>query len=374
MTGRALVALLGPLGVAIAMGPLGSAGAAAVTNEPALFPEQRDGKIGYVDRSGTFVIPPRFTEAHRFSCGLARVSLDPKTSNREYAFMDSTGRVVIAASSEHRLDFWDDLAITGCGDECWYMDRTGNRGVPGVFISAQLFGEGLAGITRRRDEAGKARWQVIDKSGAVVITQEYSSVAMFSQGLAGVLVDEKWGYIDRTGTMVIRPQFFECDPFSEGLAVVSARTDGQRDDAPLELYSIRDGAVDARGHMAIPFVYFDLKPFSEGLAVAALTERKYGFVDSTGGVVIAFQYHYAKPFSEGLAAVDTPDGYGYIDKTGAMVIPPQFSDAEPFSQGVATVYVEGEFHSIDNKGKRLVPSSDPPRGNRERRPPARKRW
>ena len=50
------------------------------------------GKWGYIDRAGTFVIPPRFDEAWGFSEGLAAVRQDGL-----WGFVDRTGRLPIPA-------------------------------------------------------------------------------------------------------------------------------------------------------------------------------------------------------------------------------------------------------------------------------------
>ena len=67
-------------------------------------------------------------------------------------------------------------------------------------------------------EAGKLGY--IDKTGKVVISQQFDDVSPFSEGLAWAGIGDKCGYIDKTGNYVIAPQFDGASFFSEGLAAV----------------------------------------------------------------------------------------------------------------------------------------------------------
>ncbi|ENA9430640.1 WG repeat-containing protein, partial [Campylobacter coli] len=49
-----------------------------------------NGRWGFIDRSGKFVIKPKFDSIWDFSEGLAKVEL-----NRKYGFMDKNGKIVI---------------------------------------------------------------------------------------------------------------------------------------------------------------------------------------------------------------------------------------------------------------------------------------
>jgi hypothetical protein len=60
-----------------------------------LFPVVKDGKWGYVDRTGKVVVAPRFDAAGRFSEGLAPVRL-----GRQLGYADATGALVLAPEFE----------------------------------------------------------------------------------------------------------------------------------------------------------------------------------------------------------------------------------------------------------------------------------
>ena len=64
------------------------------------------------------------------------------------------------------------------------------------------------------------RWGFIDRKGEFAIEQKFDGANGFSDGLAGVKVDDKWGFIDKSGTIVIEPQFDGAWGFVDGLAYV----------------------------------------------------------------------------------------------------------------------------------------------------------
>ena len=67
--------------------------AAALAAPPStgpLFPIVKDGKWGYIDRTGKIAVSPRFDEAGRFSEGLAPVRL-----GKQRGYADTSGDVVL---------------------------------------------------------------------------------------------------------------------------------------------------------------------------------------------------------------------------------------------------------------------------------------
>ena len=54
---------------------------------------------------------------------------------------------------------------------------------------------------------------------------QFDGIFLFSEGIAGVKVDDKWGYIDRTGKYIIAPRFDDVFLFNE--KIVSVKVDGK---------------------------------------------------------------------------------------------------------------------------------------------------
>src|SRR2546430_7320576 len=75
-----------------------------------LFLVQKDGKSGFIDRTGKVVIPIQFDSAGNFYEGLALV-----TMNGQKAFIDATGRVVFKAAYDIINNFSEGLAAVNIG-------------------------------------------------------------------------------------------------------------------------------------------------------------------------------------------------------------------------------------------------------------------
>lgn len=232
------------------------------------------GRAGYIDKTGKFVIEPKFHSAYRFINGVARVEPDNAGSSTGYAYIDRTGKIVTPddlTPFEHRepelkLDeppeIYEDSGSNSAGR---YLITHGD-------LEMLPFSEGLA-LAKKKNTIDE--WGFVDKSFNFVIPPGiFTDARHFTEGLApaeGLVVrdgktlsqgdvgyDPHWGFVDKAGKWVIQPQFESAECFSEGLACV--QTSGK--------------------------------------------EHKYGFIDKTGKFVIPPRYSFASSFAEGLAPVD----------------------------------------------------------------------
>ena len=330
----------------------------------ALFPVEKGGKFGFIDRTGKVVIPLQFDSANDFHEGLALV-----TSNRKTMFIDTTGKTVITPQFDIVNNFSEGLAPVNVGQKRipnlglisdpgkWgYLDKKGQLVIPLKFTHAENFSEGLAAVTDGDhggfiDHAGKFVFDVpldvtlgfhegvvgvllrgtvtyFDRTGKKLpISTEYGPKSnSFSEGLVPIETKGKWGFVDRTGKLVVEPRFEDADDFSEGLAPVKISGETiwcPRDDAGNRSgFTMRWGYIDKTGKLVIPTQFESAAPFAEGLAVIHNCEQAY-FIDKTGQTVISGNFRYASSFSGGLARVETMTKdvlwSGYIDKTGKFV-------------------------------------------------------
>lgn len=307
-------------------------------------------------------IPLLLENAHSFSEGLAAVCF-----NGKWGFVDTSGNFIIAPvhlpnrdKNCNHLRFSEGLVRFG-ESFVGFMDKEGKEVIRRKYNNASGwdagngFSEGLSMIT----EGAKARGNkgFIDKTGKKVVPVKYDYVKDFSEGLAAVAIigesDNLYGYIDKTGKMVIPQRYFRANSFSEGLAAVAMGKDTKY-----------WGFIDKTGTEVIPCKYERTKHtleaefrFSEGLAAVVLN-KKFGFIDKQGNEVVPFIYDEAEAFSEGLASVKSGGKWGFIDKKGKEVIPPQYEFVRSFSEGLAVVKVrEGgiaKYGFIDKSGKMTI--------------------
>ena len=235
--------------------PLGSGNGGAFSDGLAAI-TFKSGLIGYIDRSGKIVIPPKFRDsqeldgAENFSEGLAAFTSP---------LVDSQGRDVFG-----------------------YIDKSGKIAIPAKFVKVGNFHSGVALVIFTNNVN---RYAFINKQGEILFENsklfEIIDHSEFSEGLAAVIKDDKWGFIDVNGTFVIPPKFtnvFKDTKFNEGLVPIKTQT----------TYSYECGSNPVRTQIG----YRD----------------KYGFMDRNGKFEIEPQFDGAKPFSEGLAAVRIYDG------------------------------------------------------------------
>ncbi|MFC2156887.1 WG repeat-containing protein, partial [Acidobacteriota bacterium] len=81
----------------------------------------KNGKIGYIDKTGKFIIPPRYDLGFIFREGRAAVSI-----SGQYGFIDKTGKEVIALDYNFAEVFIGGLAKVMKGEQWMYIDLNGN--------------------------------------------------------------------------------------------------------------------------------------------------------------------------------------------------------------------------------------------------------
>lgn len=345
------------LGCAVQGGNMKQAEPSPTPQYARLYPIMVDGKIGYIDETGKvkFMLPEEIYTTFLFSEGVAVAGKRVPNTNGRWGFIDETGKYVIDANFVMARPFSEGLAAVVFKENVGYIDRSGRIVIPPQFSgeggpTVRGFSEGLAAVKVFKDIE---RWGYIDRSGKFVVEPQFVAAGPFSQGRAMVAIaepswsDSKWGFIDREGRWIAKPQYQSADEFSEGLAPV--------------LLKDKVGFIDLQGQIVIKpqfdpdgsggcvqFGRVAASRFSEGLAAAQLKNnewgKQWGFIDRQGNWVIQPAFACAAPFSEGLALIGVREAegawrYGYIDKTGATVIKPQFSEASSFAGKLAHVSI-----------------------------------
>lgn len=154
-------------------------------------------KCGFMDKTGKFIIEPKFNDASSFSEGLAKVSII-KNHKEMLGFINRNGDYVIPPKFDidddflrNTTDFSEGLASLMDGpptmtkdSNFMYIDKTGEIVLRTDFFRADSFNEGLAVVY----DADNNKYGFIDKSGKIVIPVQYDYAYEFSEGLAHVAV------------------------------------------------------------------------------------------------------------------------------------------------------------------------------------------
>lgn len=278
-----------------------------------LIGKSKDGKFGFMDLRGNFVIEPAWDRVQTFSEGRVAVMKGGK-----WGFIDQEGKLI--AQPE-----WD---------------------------SVQDFSDGVAIVTKNRLKGA------IDLEGRVIVPAEWRWMLPANEGFIlyqGTGAQDS-GFFDTKGKIKLRPPegFTAAGSFSEGLAVVTETATGKA------------GFMNAEGEVVIPCKWNRAEGFSEGLAAVTTREKtgpkewihKTGFIDQSGEIVIPLEWEQGAVFGKsffkhGLAPVSRGGKGGFIDKTGKLAIPLKWATVGSFSRSgvayVATV-VDREWGWINAKG------------------------
>ena len=171
---------------------------------------QANGRWGFIDDSGTWVINPYMNDARDFAEGLARV----KTTGWQWTFIDADGDVVIDTKYGEISDFSDGRARFEDDDQWGFLDTSGNEAITPQFSEARSFSDGRAAV-----KVGD-RWGFIGTNGQFVLQPQFISAGDYAENRAPVRTENLWEYVDGSGQRVIDPQFDDARGFSEGRAAV----------------------------------------------------------------------------------------------------------------------------------------------------------
>jgi hypothetical protein len=305
----------------LALGTLAHGQQQKITRNQPLIVVQ-DGKYGYIDHQGKFVIKPQFYWASDFSGGFATVyvcgrqlSIDPSGKLGPYRFPDGE---LMPRPKDGRVGF---------------VDSSGRFTIPPAYDEALPFSEGLAAV-----RVGE-KWGFINKNGGMAIASRFEQAYYFFEGVAVAELGKRSVLINRKGE-VVASGFDRFGDIAEGRVQVSL---GQN-----------DGFIDLAGKIVVPLIYDDAASGFQGGITAVSKDGKWGYIDRLGNVKIPLQFDDAEPFYGGqLAAAKAGGKSGFIDRTGKFKFLLPYSQTAGFTNGdVAHFWTEDRrFGYVNDAGK-----------------------
>ena len=171
-------------------------------------PSKRKRHIYILDQDASVVAQIEGYRVGRFFHGLARAS---EFYDGKYGYINTSGEWVIAPQYKAAGDFREGLAPVS-------LRSTLVTAYDGTISSTIDWPK----PSRRDDtpEGIKKRWGYLNTQGEMAIPATYDEAKYFSEGLAAVRIDTLWGYIDKTGNWVIEPRYSYASPFSNDHAIV----------------------------------------------------------------------------------------------------------------------------------------------------------
>jgi hypothetical protein len=285
-------------------------------------------KVGFINRQGEWVIPPKYEIGEDFSEGLTFVRKDGKT-----LLINSSGKLI------KKLDRH---TVTGRFSEgfaqCGYLTIDGESilmafiNQNGIVVTSFDEPRQITNPHKIIDEdddlsCNLARFCVNGKYGyrtvlhAEVIPPIYDTAQRFTEELAAVSLNDKCGFIDIEGKVQITFEFEYANRFSEGLAAVE--------------YNGKMGMINKNCDPVIPFEFFWLSEFKNGCIEFCTT------VEHKSGKFI----NYAELFVH--------DRWGLMDKNMNIVIPEKYSYIKSYVDGICEVALNARKGVVDRNGNEL---------------------
>jgi len=237
---------------------------------------QRDGfKSGFLDRTGAVAIEAKLLESNPFHEGVARAIIEGPCKIHSGRCSDFPGMYLLPGYGSPTKET----------PLCRYafIDKTGRPILAQRFDDAKDFSEELAPVKI------EGKWGFIDKTGAIVIKPQFEGAESFSDGLARVTQDGLSGFISHDGTLLIALQFKSAEDFVDGLALVGTGWPGANN---------KFWYIDHSGKQAIPDSFPLATSFFKGLAHVRFSEGsrgpqnmwtgKFGYIDRTGKTVFTY--------------------------------------------------------------------------------------
>ncbi len=358
---------------------------------------KKDGKWGYINKSGEWTIEPQFDEACAFQKnGYAIVGIETKNDKglktMIYGLIDKSGSYVIEPQFDLLYPFDDNgLALAKDNGNAGYIDISGNYVIEPVFRQSRthrFFSSDYANVSVQVGDDYKAA--VIDSKGNYVIEPIYDEIFILENGLFEVqLTDIKdkgtdeigitWerGIIDKDGNFILPIEFFEILRGDDGIYAVQHYGDAYHIDKngkPLydkrfDYVSVFDengvaeartkddtyGLIDKSGNYIAEPVYDYLLNWGSFGTYVVKKDGKYGFINYKNEKITDIVFEDAQIFSENGLAIVVKDGkYGCININGEFAVQPIYLSISSFTDGVAVAETKDGFILINEKGERIT--------------------
>jgi len=253
-----------------------------------------------------------------------------------WGYINKTGKTEIDFFYDQAGAFYNGIAVVVQNSRYFLIDKEGKRLLDKAYDYLELDGE--TGLVWFNVDGAQG---LMNAKGVVLADPVYdlifgpTSSAYFVDGLASVAIDDKYGYLNPSGDLVIPTIYDYADDFSEGLAVVL--TEGEY------------GYINKDGDIIINAIYYDaysFNTFNQAIVSTYNTETSietFKVIDKTGADVFGgYDDINETPFGY----VGTLNDLFYlIDTEGVRVDNVGYDDYVSFFDYVMT-YIETTDRSI----------------------------
>ena len=269
-----------------------------------LIPKQKKSKWGYANKSGEWIIKPKFNEVKKFKEGFAAVRIKKK---------------------------WG------------YINKDGKKLTPFQYSAALSFSNGFATVKsykilpgNTRENNNRYKWGYIDLSGTQTIPYLFKSAFDFdSQGRALVQLfkhkKNEHFWINKSGK-AISPPFIEKIKEETGYKIINTRNDEQKvyryiknNGEPITEWYLNDFNLNQE----LIKVWLPSQQDNDTIETIAFKgnakKKLCAYINKRGNVLCDW-YSEIEPFKDGYAPIRHFHYYGFIDSSFALVVKPKYRE------------------------------------------------
>ncbi|WP_114166970.1 WG repeat-containing protein [Exiguobacterium sp. TNDT2] len=228
-----------------------------------------EGKVGFINTSGKWVIPAKYTRGHYFGDGNVFVE-----SKEKYGIMNARGKWVVTPRYEY---------VHGFGWGMPYKER-----------------KTITVTWNRKERLINTQGKEL-KASIVLNKLGYSIEGSLQHNRILVSKNGKYGFADQNGKIVVTPSYYGATEYSEHRAIVSKMVKGKRYDQMIDT----NGKVISKSYQMIGQIAPGGVPFEDA-------HGKWGYLDLNGKVIVAATYDWVSNLEDGIGLIQNDERYGYI--------------------------------------------------------------
>jgi len=317
----------------------------------------KNGKKGVIDKTGKLVIPIEHENLTLYTQFGSFVMVTKTISGKKNYGIISTQNKVLLPTEYDEIKADTGVLIFKKNGKWGLADKTGKELLPAEYAQLTYSPTDKLLLAEKGSQYG-----IIDMTGKWLFEKVKSvfSLSAPRYGMVKCVVSSKSGFLDLKGNEVVISRYDGAYDFNNsGMAQVYKKKDGSSS------YTYLYGFIDKKGNEVVPLKYESLGNLNNGLIVAKDPEtNRYGYLDKTGKWVLQPVYINAYSFDDfgGAWVKMTDDKYHYINKSGKDLgmLDDKGSYTTPFGKDGYQLYEDATFpyYMIDKTGKQLKKLDD----------------
>lgn len=327
---------------------------------------EADGKIGYLKKDGTWLVPPIFDtaeEPRENACSTATIgkkkylvnilgektefSYDINTSDFQYGLCPFSVKRHTGSYSPPLEDYFE-----GYYPGLWgYVDKYGKIAIEPQYVFATPFGlvENRAFVAKIVD--GKTLWGLIDTNGNEVIPCTYRELSTHSGTAVNYMLEHggDYGIMDIYGNVITEPKYFGIIEYDSAHGLLAVKdeddlcgvvkvSDGS-EVIPFEheYIGFESGCIECETHCRLTRYTYEGELIGydgygdhimEDGSVRTIRDEKYGVIDKNGNIKVPFEFDDTFDidyYEKGFVVTGKSGAKGVSSKNGDVILPQRYT-------------------------------------------------